>query len=76
MPLPFPTGAILLDVTLRREAWSGAGPFTLGTCRTTGCRLLDTNAETVAACFSDADVTARLVELKTQIEAASADGWT
>ena len=77
MPLFSPTGAILLDVTLRREGLVKRWTIHAGDLPDYwSCRFLDTNVVTVSGCFTEAEVTDKVREWKAQVDAAKADGWT
>ena len=77
MPLYKPSGAILLDVTLRLNGLVRRWTISTGDLPDYwNCRLVNRNAVTVSACFSEADVTAKVREWKAEIAAALADGWT
>ena len=76
MPLFNPTGAVVLDVTLRRDR--EVRRWTISTQSPDGwsCRLVAESSVTVSACETNERMLAVHRAWLADIEAARADGWS
>jgi hypothetical protein len=76
MPLFHPPGAVLLDVTLRRDGQVKRWTIHTGDLPDYwSCRLLTGNAVTVSGCFTKQAVEATVREWEAEIAEARVDGW-
>ena len=71
----FTPGAVILDVTLRREAMVRRWTITSEPPDGWSCRFVDANSVTVSGCATVDAVTVKTREWRAEIEAARADGW-
>jgi hypothetical protein len=69
-------GRLLLDVTLSRDGSFRRWIINAGELPDYwSCRLLTPTSVTVSACFTEADMTARVTAWNAQIAAAKTNGW-